>query len=79
MDGTGLARHEAIATGIAKMRKLTFQSGSKPHTSRRDPLFERALENLRNALAGNPPALVPVRAMRTHPTRLEARLRTLSR
>ena len=61
------------------MRKLTFQSGSKPHNSRRDPLFERALDNLRSALGGPAPVLVPVRTVRRHPTRLEARLHALSR
>ncbi len=60
------------------MRKMTFQFGSKPNASRRDPLFERALDSLRNALTGAPPAMVPVRTIRRHPTRFEARLRTLS-
>jgi hypothetical protein len=61
------------------MRKLTFQSGSKPYTSRRDPLFERALDSLRNALVGPEPVMVPVRAIRRRPTCLEARLHALSR
>ena len=65
--------------GIAKMRKLTFQSGSKSHSSRRDPLFERALDNLRTALVGARPVLVPIRTARRLPTRLEARLHALSR
>jgi len=61
------------------MRKMTFQSGSKSHSSRRDPLFERALNNLRDALTGSRPVMVPVRAIRSRPTRFEDRLRSLSR
>lgn len=60
------------------MRKLTFQYGSKPHNSRRDPIFESAMESLRNALVGPEPVMVPVRTIRRHPTRLEARLHALS-
>jgi hypothetical protein len=62
------------------MRKLTYQIGSKRNTNRRvDPLFERALESVRNALAGPPPVMVPVRKIRSHPTRFEARLHKISR
>ena len=75
----GSCRVSGDRKGIAKMRKLTFQIGSKPQTNQCDPLFERAMESFRNALASPTPAMIPVRKIRRHPTRLEARLHTLSR
>jgi len=59
------------------MRKMTFQFGSDFEANQRvDLWFERAMDNVRNALAGPEPALamVPVRK-----TRFETRLAALSR
>ena len=62
--------------GIAKMRKMTFQFGSEFENNQRvDPWFERAMENVRNALSPEPAmVLAPVRK-----TRFETRLAALSR
>ena len=52
-----LARYQAIATGIAKMHRMTFQFGSEFEANQRvDPLFQRAMD----ALMGRNQALVPV-------------------
>ena len=59
------------------MHKMTFQFGSEFEANQRvDTWFERAMDNVRNALASPEPALamVPVRK-----TRFETRLAALSR
>ena len=64
-----LARYQAVATGIAKMRKMTFQFGAQFEANQRvDPLFERAMD----ALMGRTPALVPVKPQSRYETRLAA-------
>jgi hypothetical protein len=61
------------------MRKMTFQIGSEFKASeRRDPWFERAIDQVRNAFSPPAPVLVPVRGSRK-PTRYQARLAALSR
>jgi hypothetical protein len=72
VGGTRLATYQAIATGIAKMRRMTFQFGSEFEANQRvDPLFERAMD----ALVGRTPALVTIKPQ----TRYETRLAALSR
>ena len=71
-----LATSQAIATGIAKMHRMTFQFGSQFEANQRvDPLFQRAMD----ALTGRTPALVPVHTARKAQTRFEARLAALAR
>ena len=66
-----LARYRAIATGIAKMHRMTFQFGSEFDANQRvDPLFQRAMD----ALMGRTPALIPVPATHKPQTRFETRL-----
>jgi hypothetical protein len=78
--GKGLATHEVIATGIAKMHRMTFQIGSDFEANQRgDPWFERAMESVRNALASPAPAMVPAHSARRSQTRFETRLASLSR
>jgi hypothetical protein len=59
------------------MHKMTFQFGSEFENNQRvDTWFERAMDNVRNALAGPEPvmAMAPVRK-----TPFETRLAALSR
>ena len=58
------------------MRNIKFQIGSRFETRRRpDPLFEKALERIRNAVAGPQPVLLTLRnPPRRSPTRFQARL-----
>jgi len=61
------------------MKRFTFQIGSTYEAAPRvDPWFEAALESVRNAIGGPAAAMIAVRKPRRHPTRFEARLRTLS-
>ena len=66
---------------VAKMRNITFRIGSKFETSKRpDPLFENALNRIRNAVAGPQPVLLNLRTPpRRSPTRFQARLAELSK
>ena len=58
------------------MRNLKFQLGSKFETSKRqDPLFENALNRIRNAVAAPQPVLLTLRnPPRRSPNRFQARL-----
>ena len=68
--GRALAQHQAIATGIAKMNRLTFQIGSGFATEQlKDSSFRRSLERLSDALAPKP---APVR------TRFEQRFASIA-
>ena len=57
------------------MRNMSFQISSKYQVNKRpDPLFERALDSIRNVLGIREPVMITVRGSRRHPTRLHARL-----
>jgi hypothetical protein len=78
--GKGLATHQMIATGIAKMHKMTFQFGSDFEANQRvDTWFERAMENVRNTLASPEPVMVPAHVANRIRARFESRLAALSR
>lgn len=62
------------------MHKMTFQFGSDFEANQRvDTWFERAMENVRNALANPEPVMVPARVASKNLTRFETRLAALSR
>ena len=62
------------------MHKMTFQFGSDFEANQRvDTWFERAMDNVRNALANPEPAMVPAHVASRGMTRFESRLAALSR